>query len=308
VIRALLRRGSRASLGVIGILVFAKLIRVIRDPRGVQQLIKLLRGSNRLLGARGAARFLCHRFGHALLPKGRLVALAPRNALHPLVCRSGTSDAQVFSQIFLERAYDCVEEYADAQLIVDCGANAGYSTAYFLTACPEADVIAVEPDAENAAMLERNTLAYGARVRVLRSAIWSHPTPLVISDDAYRDGRAWTRQVREADPGDARSFEGVDIGTLLRESSHERISILKIDIEGAEGVVFSSGYESWLPSVDTILIELHNDSLFGDCSAIFHRAIADQGFTVSQSGELTVCTRKQTERRLEQARDRALAD
>jgi hypothetical protein len=44
-----------------------------------------------------------------------------------------------------------------------------------------------------------------------------------------------------------------DIGTLLDRSGEQRISVLKVDIEGAERVVFVKNYESWLPKVDNEL-------------------------------------------------------
>ena len=47
-----------------------------------------------------------------------------------------------------------------------------------------------------------------------------------------------------------------------------------MDIEGAETIVFSSGFEQWIEHVDAIAIELHDDSPFGPASEIFHRACA----------------------------------
>jgi hypothetical protein len=107
----------------------------------------------------------------------------------------------------------------------------------------------------------------------------------------FRDGGEWTKQVREARSNDANVLPAVTVGALLRESGHQRISILKVDIEGSEAIVFSEGYGSWLSKVDVIVIELHDDSAFGDCARVFHQAISGQGFTVSRVGELTVCRR-----------------
>lgn len=77
----------------------------------------------------------------------------------PLRCRAGTSDQGVFNQIFVQRACQCLDDVASADLIVDCGANVGYSSAYFLSRFPGATVIAVEPDAQNFAALEWNLQA-----------------------------------------------------------------------------------------------------------------------------------------------------
>jgi hypothetical protein len=77
---------------------------------------------------------------------------------------------------------------------------------------------------------------------------------------------------------------------ILRESGQDRISLLKIDIEGAEVQLFSEGCESWLSKVDNIVIELHDDSCFGPASEIVVQKILDTGcFSVSKSlGEVTV--------------------
>lgn len=84
-------------------------------------------------------------------------------------------------------------------------------------------------------------------------------------------------------------MQAVDIKGLLERSGKARISLLKIDIEGAEARLFASRYEAWLPYVDNLVIELHDDTSYGNASDIFFRAIKGRKFTVSRSGELTVC-------------------
>lgn len=78
---------------------------------------------------------------------------------------------------------------------------------------------------------------------------------------------------------------------LLRDSGHDRISVLKLDIEGAETVLFTSGYEDWIDTVDTFVIELHEDSPWGNASAAFHVAIEGRGLALSRSAEVTIARR-----------------
>ena len=82
-------------------------------------------------------------------------------------------------------------------------------------------------------------------------------------------------------------MRAIDVGTVLERSGHERMSILKIDIEGAETEVFSSGCDLWLGKVDNLVIELHGE----EASAVVRRAIAREGFQTSECGELFVCQR-----------------
>jgi len=220
------------------------------------------------------------RMGRLTLPTG-----------HSLFFRPISSDRYVFHQIFIEREYSCFDDLDRPDLIIDCGANVGYSSGYFLSRFPSCSVIAVEPDPENFKMLERNLAQFGNRARAIRAAVWSHSSRLKIKESTYRDGLEWAFQVSECKPDEESSVEAVDIGALLRESGHERISLLKMDIEGAEAVVFSSEYEPWIDLIDNIAIELHDDTVFGDARRVFATAISGRGFKTSSSGELTVCRR-----------------
>lgn len=219
---------------------------------------------------------------------GRLTSPFSR---YPLRFRCNSSDVAVFRQIFIEREYSCFDDLQSPGLIIDCGANVGYSSAYFLSRFPECSIIAVEPDQGNCEVLRRNLAPFGTRARTIQSAVWSRPTRLKIIEDRYRDGREWTRQVSETDTTGEGTLQAVDVGGLLAGSGFPRIALLKMDIEGAEVNVFSSGYESWLDSVDNIAIELHSDTHFGDAESAFANAISGRGFEVSRSGELTICRR-----------------
>ncbi|WP_017654007.1 FkbM family methyltransferase [Fortiea contorta] len=228
-------------------------------------------------------------FRCSLLKGTQPYTLMSKNAKYPLMCRPDTSDKNVFEQIFIETEYSCLDNLSDVDLVIDCGANVGYSSAYFLTRFPKCKVICVEPDLSNFTLLEKNLAPYKERVKLIRSGIWSHTADLKILETPYRDGREWTVQVRECNQGEVPEMRATDVGTLLKESGQNRISILKMDVEGAEAVVFSKNYESWLSCVDNMVIELHDDSFFGKASDIVLNAISSfKSFNISTSGELTV--------------------
>jgi FkbM family methyltransferase len=243
------------------------------------------------LGLGAAVRYAVQRVRGTWASDKRLLTLSSKYAKHPLKCRTHTSDFQVFTQVFVEREYSCLDDLREAGLIIDCGANVGYSSAYFLSRFPHSRLIAVEPDPGNFELLRQNLAPYGSSARALRAAVWSHPAELAFVRSPYRDGREWTRQVRECRPGEGGEITAVGVERLLRESRCERISLLKVDIEGAESEVFARGYESWIDRVDALVIELHDDSCFGACSTVFASAIRGRGFAVTRCGELTVCRR-----------------
>lgn len=214
--------------------------------------------------------------------------LYSQDAEHALWVRPGSSDLEVFRQIYLEREYACLNDARNVQLVIDCGANVGYSSAWFLSRFSGCRVIAVEPDAGNFAQLAANLAPYGNRARCVHSGVWSRPAGLKFSEVPYRDGREWSVQVREACADETPDMTAVDIRSLWAESGYPAISILKIDIEAAEQFVFAENYELWLGAVENLVIELHDD----ECRRVFFDAIRGLPLRVSQWGELTVCRRR----------------
>jgi FkbM family methyltransferase len=214
-------------------------------------------------------------------------ALRSRHARHPLWCRPNSSDLAVFGQIFIQREYRCLDELASADLIIDCGANAGYSAAYFLSRFTQAKVIAIEPDADNFTLLRLNLAPYGSRAHCIQAGVWSNSARLMIDATTAGAGREWARTVRPAAPSELGGIPAIDIGSVLRRSGAERISILKIDIEGSERDVFANNTAEWLPRVDNLVIELHGE----DCARVFEAAVQNESFARSTCDELTVCRR-----------------
>lgn len=212
-------------------------------------------------------------------------------ARYPLRVRRGTSDLSVLAQVFLFEEYSAIPALPDGAVVLDCGANVGYSAIYFLSRFPTCRVIALEPDPGNLTALRENLSPYGNRATVIGAAVWSRCGRLSMLEGGYRDGREWTRQVRETQPGEAGLIEAVDMPALLDRAGSDRISLLKMDIEGAEAVIFAEPTDAWLPRIDTLAIELHDDSQFGPATPIFEQAIRAARFHVVRTGEVTVCQR-----------------
>jgi FkbM family methyltransferase len=237
-----------------------------------------------MLGVSGCARLAIRK----AFPAAKMSA---RAAKFPLMCRPTSSDKMVFTQIFLENEYAPLAGCTNVELSIDCGANVGYSSAWMLSTFPTAKLIAVEPDPHNAAVLRQNLAPYGNRARVVEAGVWSSSGRLVLREEMLGNGREWARQVRLARDGEPESFPAVDIATLFAESGCQEISILKIDIEGAEVEVLTNGDRSWMDKVRNFAIELHDDTPFGDSRGPFAESFAAE-FDMVESGELTVGFRK----------------
>lgn len=213
--------------------------------------------------------------------------LRSRELLHPVCFRYNSSDIPVFHTIFVKNEYETIEPDKPPKLIVDCGANVGYSSAYFLSKYPSARVIAVEPDKRNYEVLRQNLKPYGDRATTILSAVWSHKAKLKVVAGEFADNREWATTVKECAENEAADLEALDISSILAQSGCDEIDILKIDIEGSEAIVFEQNYKPWLDKAGIIAIELHGKK----CREIFHRALGLDDFDFSRAGELTIARR-----------------
>jgi FkbM family methyltransferase len=204
-----------------------------------------------------------------------------------VIPRENTSDAAVLYQVYGQQQYAAVGDIGPG-LIIDAGANVGYSTMWLAARYPHHQITALEPDKENYRIALANLGGGSRRVGLWQAGLWDHACYLRMVDHKYRDGHAWTRQVQESK--EPTSVVGVTVEDLLIEAGEQRVALLKCDIEGAEAIVFRLPVP-WIDKVDAIAIELHDDSHFGPASPVFFESIAGQGFEVSTAGELTICKR-----------------
>ncbi len=231
-------------------------------------------------------------------PRFRPISVPVDGLAHPVLLRPATSDYLVFRQIFVEREYAPVNGFAPPKLIVDCGANVGYASAYFLSRFPSTRLIALEPDPENFDICKRNLAPYGGRATVLQKALWSHPAHLTLLHfGSLGDQGEMGVQVFEKTGDDfpehvhrginppipVGEVDAVDIASILATGSP--IDILKLDIEKAEMVIFDDPHLPWIKHVKNIVIELHNE----EASRRFFRAMESYSYDHLTSGELTIC-------------------
>ena len=193
---------------------------------------------------------------------------------HPFSIRVRTSDYLCFEQVFVQRQY-ALNAVWEPRTIVDAGANIGLASIYFANAFPASRIIAVEPEQENFALLEKNCEPY-AEITPLLAALWHEDTNLHVCDIG---NGAWGFVTRTMDEYQRQGSSGVDtvrglsMHTLMDEFDIDEIDILKIDIEGSEKEVFA-GKPDWLERVGVLIIETH-DWFRPGCREVVDEAIGD---------------------------------
>ena len=201
----------------------------------------------------------------------------------PLAFRPNTSDKWLIGKIFNEQEYNFKIANFEPRLILDCGANVGYSVAYFANKYPQARIFAVEPEPLNFKMLTYNTHFFD-NVTCINSAIWYREGYIKILPDMPGNTLAFMTEDTTVD--DPEALKTITISKLFADSDFDEIDLLKIDIEGAEREVFDdiANPDEWLPKVKIMVIELHDRMKVG-CSHSFFKAISRHNFYMDIIGE-----------------------
>ncbi len=158
--------------------------------------------------------------------------------------------------ILLEQEYGAVAKLFETHspsVIIDAGANVGMFSVYALSKWPTANVLAVEPGPETFRLLERNQQQNPSlNWRLFPFAFWKEDG--VISFETT--GLSMAAHVSD-------QAQGVSVAAIRFDhfidkylEKNQRISILKMDIEGAEEFALLASRQA-ISRVDCIIIEIH---------------------------------------------------
>lgn len=191
---------------------------------------------------------------------------------HRLRHRGTDADLDAIRRVFTERAYSLdplrghpgLGRYEDptaiggAPVIVDCGAHIGAASIWFALHHPGARVVALEPEPANFSLLRENAAGW-PQVTPLRAAIAARAGAVPLSDP----GRGSWEMRASADTALAGGGQVVEkvaamtIDEVLESVGEAAPFILKVDIEGAEGDLFSSRWQV-LARFPLVIVELHD--------------------------------------------------
>lgn len=168
----------------------------------------------------------------------------------------------------------------NVKVIIDVGANVGYSALYFAHVYKESRIFAIEPEKNNFYYLQENCQ--------LESRISCHNFALFNSN-------GFVNLINEHDLSCAYRFDATVVSDTVVESRSfssfmeafwlEKIDILKIDIEWTEKIIFSDkASQIWLKNVHVIIIELHDRFIPGSAK-VFFDSISFMNYELSLNGE-----------------------
>ncbi|MBL8027464.1 MAG: FkbM family methyltransferase [Fibrobacteres bacterium] len=196
-----------------------------------------------------------------------------------LVASDRATAKLLLREIFLEETYGPKLSREDP-IIIDCGANCGFATAFFKLVHPKAQIIAIEPAPSTHRQLQQNARENNwQQVQLIQAAcgyqrdfldlIESNSTSLISSSNPLRSSGATVR------------VPVIEVSKLIAQ--FPRIDLIKLDVEGAEHDVMQDlMMTKSFVSVERLAIEYHHR--MGDPSCrlgSFLQTLENCGFTYS---------------------------
>lgn len=182
----------------------------------------------------------------------------------PVKLRPGTQDDALPRSVFLSRGHLPPPSIATDQLRViwDLGANVGLTMAHMATLYPDARIVGVELDGENAALCRENLAPWQERCQVINTAVW-------IADGTvtYERGEGREQSFHIVEDGVSSTdvqAPASSLDTLLARTDTPCIDYVKMDIEGAEARVLKEN-TSWAERTRSIKVEVHDPYSVEEC-------------------------------------------
>lgn len=167
-----------------------------------------------------------------------------------LYLRTFKGDIGVFYEVFWKKTYakhlSLIKK--NPKVIIDLGAHIGITSIYLSAKYPDAKIYAVEASAENFEMLKNNTKSF-KNIACINAAAYFEDGFVNFSDNEL----SYNQKISET----GISTQAISIESLKKNFGIDQVDLMKIDIEGGE-IDLLSKENSWLSSVENIIIEIHH--------------------------------------------------
>jgi FkbM family methyltransferase len=210
-----------------------------------------------------------------------------------IALRPRQSDLFAFRQVFRDGEYDLSKRPQGKRIraiyqhcldtgvtpvIIDAGANVGAASLWYAHSFPQAAIIAIEPDPDNARLCRRN-LQSQPQAKVFEAAVMGQAG----SVNLKAMPEAWaTRTERDA----SGAVKGMTIDDAMGCVPGQLCLLqVKVDIEGFESDLFAGDID-WIARACSIIVEPHDWTLPGaGTSASLQRVLFGRDFEILLSGE-----------------------
>jgi len=179
-----------------------------------------------------------------------------------------------------ENAWNKLNLKFDPETIIDLGANRGFSTLFWRSRFPNAQLHGVEMNADNVGRCRRLFTENKLAGNFHQVAIGDQDGTLRFRPHASHTRHRLEKLISAEEQDYSYQDAAVDVPCLtlasfLREAKIQRVDLLKVDIEGAEQFLLET-VASWAPHVKLMLLEIHHNI---DCDWARGR-LADAGFEI----------------------------
>ncbi|GEM_PF-1276319 len=192
--------------------------------------------------------------------KKGFVILKPKGWAHTIKIRKNYTDREVVHYVLQDQYHLPPSSLAIAHgpTILDLGSNIGLTIAHMKQIYPNAKIIGYEMNTENYNLAVRNTKFY-SNVSVNNKAVWIEDTLVSYKNDSGNDAYSITQGQSAGNESDVIEVESITLDSIIKQHNIKQIDYIKMDIEGAEESILSSGDIGWMSIVKMMNIEMHLD-------------------------------------------------
>ncbi len=170
------------------------------------------------------------------------------------------ADQSVLAEIFDLREYRSAENIIKSANfpIIDAGAQAGFFSLYCRALNQSVAIYAIEPEPENVKALSRHLkINRIAKVKIIQQALAgkSGKIDFYVSEDTHNHSLIKPEQFKAKI-----SVASTSLSDFLKQNKLIRISLLKLDIEGAEYQVLENLAKDDWHKFENILLEYHDSA------------------------------------------------
>lgn len=186
---------------------------------------------------------------------------------HELLCRPNTTDAQVLWDTFYRRYHVPSLPLPKDAVIVDLGANVGYTMAHFAYLYPDSLIYGVEMDYSNFLLAQKNLAMLTNQCKLIHAAVWHENGKInYTGDQAWGFKIDYEKTMNMSEGG----TPAKTLDTIFKEFGLDKVDYIKMDIEGAEKFVLENA-EKWIDRVKMLKIEIHPPATINESLKILER-------------------------------------